>query len=201
MNTDIYNKRGSTIYDKVQKKVGNLIDLFNKVTLIDTALSPGLIFDYAGDTAPTGYLICNGQAVSRTTYAKLFLAIGTTYGSGDGSTTFNIPDLQTRVSIGVGNDYELGDTGGEETHLLTEEELPAHSHRVNADALNGDTSDPTNAIPANTTGADREYHSWPAVTPTQMSINMIADTGGDEPHNNMQPYIVLNKIIYTGYFN
>lgn len=92
----------------------------------------GIVMPFAGSTAPQGYLLCDGSAVSRTDYADLFTAIGTTYGSGDGSTTFNVPDLSGRVVLGVSQSHALGTTGGEATHVLTEQELPAHSHTVPA---------------------------------------------------------------------
>lgn len=85
---------------------------------------------FAGSVAPEGYLLCDGSAVSRTTYATLFEVIGTTYGAGDGSTTFNVPDLTGRVVIGVSGTHALASTGGSETVTLTTSELPAHSHEV-----------------------------------------------------------------------
>ncbi|MBX3242385.1 MAG: tail fiber protein [Chitinophagaceae bacterium] len=97
------------------------------------SIPAGVIQSFAGSTAPTGYLMCNGQAVSRTTYAGLFAAIGTTYGTGDGSTTFNLPDLRGRTAIGAGagtglSSRTLAATGGAETHTLTVDQLPAHNH-------------------------------------------------------------------------
>ena len=85
---------------------------------------------FAGTTAPEGYLMCDGAAVSRTTYATLFGVIGTTFGAGDGSTTFNVPDLSGRVPLGVSSTHLLGSTGGSETVTLTEQELPSHVHEV-----------------------------------------------------------------------
>lgn len=85
---------------------------------------------FAGSTAPQGYLLCDGSAVSRTDYADLFTAIGTLYGAGDGITTFNVPDLSGRVVIGVSNNHVLGSTGGEASHTLTSSELPEHAHEV-----------------------------------------------------------------------
>lgn len=90
----------------------------------------GSIFMFAGSTAPEGFLICDGSAVSRTTYSTLYDAIGDMYGSGDGSTTFNVPDLVGKVAIGVSSTYLLGSSGGEETHVLTSTEMPTHGHTV-----------------------------------------------------------------------
>lgn len=92
----------------------------------------GIVMPFAGSVAPDGWLLCDGSAVSRDTYNALFIAIGTTYGDGDGSTTFNLPDLSGRVVLGVSQSHALGTTGGEATHVLTEQELPAHSHTVPA---------------------------------------------------------------------
>ena len=90
----------------------------------------GIIMPFAGTVAPQGYLLCDGSAVDRTTYATLFGVIGTTFGAGDGSTTFNLPDLGGRVPLGVSSTHLLGSTGGSETVTLTESELPAHVHVV-----------------------------------------------------------------------
>lgn len=81
-------------------------------------------------TVPEGYLVCDGSAVSRDQYADLFDVIGTTYGAGDGSTTFNLPDLTGRAVIGNSNDYAVGSSGGYESVTLLEDNLPAHTHTV-----------------------------------------------------------------------
>lgn len=95
----------------------------------------GSVTMFAGAAAPAGYLLCDGTAVSRTTYAGLFAAIGTTYGAGDGSTTFNVPNLKGRVPIGLDSTQAsfdtLGETGGANTVALTEAQLPAHTHSIN----------------------------------------------------------------------
>lgn len=110
----------------------------------------GIVMPFAGFTAPQGYLLCDGSAVSRTDYADLFTAIGTTYGSGDGSTTFNLPDLSGRVVLGVSQSHALGTTGGEATHVLTSSELPAHSRVVpahsHADDITATTPELTHTI-------------------------------------------------------
>lgn len=90
----------------------------------------GIIMPFAGTVAPENYLFCDGSAVSRSTYATLFGVIGTMFGAGDGSSTFNLPDLSGRVPLGVSQAHALGSTGGSETVTLTESELPAHVHEV-----------------------------------------------------------------------
>lgn len=103
-------------------------------------LPVGLVIPYAGSSVPSKYLLCNGQAVSRTTYSALFTAIGTTWGSGDGSTTFNVPDLRGRFPLGVSGSFALGATGGASsinvahTHGPGTLSLPhrhSHSHGMN----------------------------------------------------------------------
>ena len=105
----------------------------------------GVIFPFGGSTAPGGFLMCDGSAYSRTLYAALFAVIGTTFGAGDGSTTFNVPDMRGRVAAGVDNmggtaasrltsggsglnASTLGAVGGTETHTLTTAQMPAHTH-------------------------------------------------------------------------
>jgi microcystin-dependent protein len=92
--------------------------------------STGDIKSIGHDTVETGWLLCDGSAVSRTTYAELFAVIGTVWGIGDGSTTFNLPDMQGRVPVGIGGSgvTSVGDTGGEQTHILTIAEMPNHNH-------------------------------------------------------------------------
>lgn len=90
----------------------------------------GSIIAFAGSTLPDHYLLCDGAAISRADYADLFDVIGTAYGAGDGSTTFNLPNLAGRVAMGVTTGQVLGNSSGEETHLLTTSELPTHSHTI-----------------------------------------------------------------------
>lgn len=119
----------------------------------------GIVMPFAGSTAPQGYLLCDGSAVSRTDYADLFAAIGTTYGAGDGSTTFNVPDLSGRVVLGVSQSHALGSTGGEATHVLTEQELPAHSHTVPAHGHTNDITATTPQLTHSVTQAVFKYNS------------------------------------------
>jgi len=109
-----------------------------------TQVPAGIVSAFAGVTAPSGWLMCYGQAVSRTEYSALFTALSTTYGSGDGSTTFNIPDMRGRAIAGVDNmggtaasrltstvlsaSNTLGATGGTQTHTMSSAEMPSHTH-------------------------------------------------------------------------
>lgn len=91
-------------------------------------MAAGIIHIYAGSVPPEGFLVCDGSAVSRTTYAELFAAIGTSFGSGDGSTTFNLPDLSGRVGIGSSQGISFGTSGGSESVALADSEIAAHTH-------------------------------------------------------------------------
>ena len=146
---------------------------------------PGSVVAYIASSAPGGWLLCDGSAVSRSTYSTLFGVIGTTYGVGDNSTTFNLPDLRGRVPVGSGTGAgltarSLAATGGAETHTLTVDEIPAHTHSYVNNTNNQDTD---NAF-ATETAADNADLS--ATT---------GSTGGGQAHNNMQPFLVLNYII------
>ena len=147
----------------------------------------GEITEYAGSTAPENYLICDGSAISKETYSELFAVIGTTYGSGDGSTTFNLPNLKSRIPVGLDSSdtsfNTLGKTGGEKTHTLTVEEMPSHNHKLSG-ALTGETKAITNS------GND-----WAQTTTSWQNETFITNTGGGKEHNNLQPYIVINYII------
>lgn len=147
-------------------------------------VTSGVVSAYAGNTAPSGYLLCNGAAVSRTTYANLFAVCSTTYGSGDGSTTFNVPNLQGRVVVmkdGTSNFLNLGQTGGELTHTLTIPEMPSHNHGVPLVATT--TGIPNPVINISNSGNFTNVNT--------------TNTGGDGAHNNIQPYMVLQYIIKT----
>lgn len=170
---------------------------FTDSTAYEAALPVGSIVLTARTTAATGYLMADGSAVSRTTYADLFTAIGTTYGAGDGSTTFNLPDLRGRMPIGVGTGdasdataHALGDEGGTETHTLTAAQsgLPAHNHDVNA------------RVSAEAGGSDNNRLSAANTGGSAFNFTGIESTGGtdaSEAHNNMPPFIVLNFMIKT----
>jgi microcystin-dependent protein len=90
----------------------------------------GSIYAYAGNQIPSGFLLCDGSAVSRSVYSDLFSVIGTSFGSGDGSTTFSLPDISGKVAIGTSQQRQLGYTGGSETVILDDNSMPAHTHEV-----------------------------------------------------------------------
>ena len=138
----------------------------------------GSIIMYGAATAPTGWLLCDGSAVSRTTYADLFAIIGTTFGVGNGSTTFNLPDLRDRFVVGAGTSYNINDTGGEATHVLTINEMPNHSHSVAADS------------------GGAPYTLGVGGGGSVINVNTTS-VGGGQPHNNLPPYIGLTFIIKT----
>lgn len=142
------------------------------------------------NTAPTGYLLCDGTAVSRTTYATLFALIGTVYGAGDASTTFNVPDFRGLMPVGrksTDANFDILKTPttyvGEKTHVLTLAELASHNHGIhNSNGGGGGGGDTTNLQKTDNTNLG--------------GINTNS-AGSDSAHNNMPPYIVINFIIRT----
>lgn len=142
---------------------------------------------FAGSTAPQGYLLCDGSAVSRNDYADLFAAIGTVYGAGDGSTTFNVPDLSGRVVLGVSQSHALGTSGGEAAHTLTENELPAHTHTVPSHGHENDISATTPELSHSITQPVFKYNKPNAGTVGNYSgstcITNTANTAGSRSAN------------------
>lgn len=172
------------------------------LALASAAVPSGTVMDYAGSTEPSGWLFCYGQAISRATYAALFAIVGTTYGVGDGSTTFNLPDLRGRVAAGRDDmggaaasrvtsggsgitGTTLGASGGTETHTLTAAQLASHTHGPGSGTaiVNIQAGGGSFAAPAG--GTD-----WGSSAAT-------ASAGSGTAHNNTQPTFILNKIIKT----
>ena len=113
---------------------------------------PGMIMSFAGAAATDGFLVCDGSAVSRTVYPKLFAAISTTFGSGDGSTTFNLPDLRGRFVMGESPSHSLASTGGAEQQTISVSQLPAHNHPVSDPGHSHTVSDPGHSHTSNAVG-------------------------------------------------
>jgi microcystin-dependent protein len=151
--------------------------------------------------APRGWAFCDGQILPLSQNTALFSLLGTTYG-GDGKSNFALPDLQGRAPMHPGQGpglslYDLGETGGTETVTLLNSEIPSHAHTVGrALDANGDSTSPVGHIWAQAPaqrGALLVYHEAPPTKP--MAPNAILPIGGDQPHNNMMPYLTLNFCI------
>lgn len=162
---------------------GTLTENFkNEAQIIPT----GTVIARLSTTVPTGWLFCNGAEVSRTTYATLFAVIGTTYGAGNGTTTFNLPDLQSRFLYGKSPATSVGDTGGEETHTLTVPELPAHSHAFTPEVSSDST--PVSLTRLTAGNAGQTFGDGTYATDT---------AGQDVPHSIMPPHMRVVWLIKT----
>lgn len=183
----------------------------------------GAGMDFYGATAPEGWLFADGSAVSRADYAELFAVIGTTYGAGDGVTTFNLPDKRGRVTVGrdrqVSGSYAdrltsprvdsrtLGASGGAQTVTLTTAEMPAHSHDLSLDAAGAHVhgsgtpriGGPSGSYPTGSGLSSREGTGFRAdvmpMSGNHTHTGTAESTGGGNAHNNVQPTLVCNHII------
>jgi microcystin-dependent protein len=156
----------------------------------------GEIRMFAGSFAPQGWAFCDGQLLAIAENDALFQLIGTTYG-GDGQNTFALPDLRSRIPVHAGTGpggtaYQLGQAGGAESVTLTANQIPAHSHALNADENSGTQLSPTNNVLAQTANPQM----YRAITPNlAMNANSIQQAGGNQPHDNMTPFLVVSFII------
>lgn len=197
-------------------------------TSVATPSSPvlpaGVVLPWAGVSAPSGYLLCDGSAVSRTTFSTLFANIGTTYGVGDGSTTFNLPNMLGRTPVGAGTYTDpvlgsttrtLGTSAGAASHTLSVSEMPSHNHGgatgSHVHQMFTPSATGTQRLPAeggdsveviSNQGGDFSYTmsgriggATPTAGQTNSATSSISAQGGGSSHNNMQPYLVLNYII------
>lgn len=185
----------------------------------------GVTMDYAGTTAPNGWLLCYGQEILRSTYAALDAVLGETYGAytdgsgGTGSTHLRLPDLRGRVVAGKDdmggssanrltnqtgglNGDTLGATGGAETHQLTVGQLAKHGHPTRMGIQSWSTTDNNQGgIGIRNRGSEAGSYDAHDGAVSDTLGQQVGGTGGDEAHNNVQPTIILNKIIFTGVFS
>lgn len=172
----------------------------NIITKANTASSSssnivGEVRGWSTGTAPSGWLLCDGSTIDQSTYSELYTLIGDTYTAVPNGTTFDLPNLSDKVLVGSGS-LALGSSGGVKDTTLIVDNLPAHSHIINAVTAVGNQNTPTDNLPANTSGLDREYSDLDP--DTTMDSRMVGNTGSGASFTNMQPYTVLNYIIYTG---
>ena len=147
--------------------------------------------------APRGWAWCDGQLMPLSQNTALFSLLGTTYG-GNGKSNFALPDLQGRAPMHPGQGpglslHDLGETGGSETVSLLESEIPAHSHTMSASADPADLRIPAPTRSMATSSGGNIY--GPAANLVSLAPEALAPAGGDQPHNNMQPYLTLNFCI------
>lgn len=201
LDTEIIYRRVIVYEDGTIDEMDPLGNLFSEG---EVGVPIATVLDYSGAVAPEGFLFCYGQAISRVDYADLFTVIGTEYGAGNGTTTFNIPDYRGRVAAGKDNmggiaagrltapvaGSTLGAVGGEQSHVLTEAELASHTHTIPDHAHGYGAASPGGTGLA--TGANASNQD---VGTTALASLTAADTGDDAAHNNVQPTIIANKII------
>ena len=164
-------------------------------------LPVGSVTDYTGAVAPSGWLLCQGQTISRTTYARLYSVIGTNFGAGDGSTTFNLP-AAGRVSVGrdplQAEFATLGSVGGAKAHVLADGEMPVHDHIAPTGYFYVESPDGSmrRTTPVQTVDTPGESGVWrQRIAEVNGDPLPTAKAGGGQPHNNLQPYQVFNRII------
>jgi microcystin-dependent protein len=140
--------------------------------------------------APKGWAFCNGQFLPINQNQALFSLLGTTYG-GNGQTTFALPDFRSRVPIHQGDGFNEGQAGGQEFHTVTMSEMPQHIHFLQAQPAASNSPDPTNSFLS-----DVSLKAYGALNaPTTLVPTSVSNIGGSQPHENRQPFLVLNFII------
>lgn len=140
--------------------------------------------------APKGWAFCNGQLLPINQNQALFSLFGTNYG-GDGRVNFALPDLRSRVATHQGSGLTVGQRGGEEFHTITQAEMPAHFHALNGTTTAGDSAPPGGKLLASSPSLI--YNAYGNATTLQPAT--ITNAGGSQPHENRQPFLVLNYIV------
>ena len=162
----------------------------------------GEIRIFAGNYAPMGWMMCQGQLLSISEHSALYSLLGATYG-GDGVNNFALPDFRGRVPLGMGAGFSIGQKGGYETALLSANNLPAHSHPAQVKCANrSDSESPAANLPgtAVVSGSSTPRNKYvPAAGQTLVNLSesciSIDPAGGSNPHQNIQPSLALNFII------
>jgi microcystin-dependent protein len=142
--------------------------------------------------APQGWAVCDGSSRPIAEYEALFNLIGTTYG-GDGQATFNLPDLRGRLPVHPAAAQVIGQSGGQEAVAVSTNDVPAHTHPAAAVTAAGNQSSPVGNVWAATTGGTNLYSS--SVGTATLNPGAVSQAGGNQPHDNLSPYVVLNFII------
>lgn len=156
----------------------------------------GEIRMFAGNFAPAGWALCQGQTLPISENETLFQLIGTTYG-GDGEETFNLPNLASRIPIHMGispqgNNYQIGEAAGTEQETLTVQQIPNHSHQLLVSTSPGNVNSPGGNITAESAAVKVYIDDVPSVA---MNTQAVTPQGGSQPHENTQPFLVINFII------
>lgn len=179
------------------------LDAPNTTVVNNGSPIPGTIQMYAGSIAPEGFLICDGSAINRIDYSVLFSIIGQTYGAGDGVTTFNIPDLRSRVGVGASENYSLGSQGGESEHThQIGMKYPAYYRSANLENQGGlldlRENDETLGSSVSTGSFTSTVNNAVATSVKSVSAVVYLKKGYTTIENSMQPYLTINYIIATG---
>ena len=159
----------------------------------------GQVSMFCGNFAPRGWLLCNGQTLSISQYTALFSILGTTYG-GNGTTTFNLPNLQGRFALHPSPQIPLGQSAGSATVTLTAQNIPAHTHPLNVSNAAATASDPTGALlaqpnPGGRGAVNTPGYAAPPATGTAATTAIGPNAGGSIPVPTMPPYQAINFII------